>query len=317
MTPISGTIPSAVGMVEGLKKCPAKVALLAPSIVSELAEAPDLLDFCAKNLEMIWYGGGDLPQAVGDTIASKVRVGNMYGASEIGITAQLWSPEHFDVSDWKYVHYHPSIGYEMRSNDNNDGTYELVIVRNEQKIQSQHAFTLFPDLQEYPSRDLFRPHPTKPDLWKWVARRDDIVVFLNGEKTNPVSMEQHIMEASPKVKGALVAGAQRFQAALMIEPASNEDLSATQRAALLEELWPIIEEANGECPAHARISKSHILFTQPTKPMALTAKGTIQRFATYTLYSEGKVDNILGMLDTLTALKNWMRFIEMRRPPYP
>lgn len=202
----------------------------------------------------------------------------------MGIIAQVWSPDLFDLSDWKYLQYHPSAGYEMREAE--DGTHEFTIVRNEKKITSQCCFTIFTEASEYASRDLFVPHPTKQHFWKWVARRDDIVVFLNGEKTNPISMEQHIMQDNPKVKYALVAGAQRFQAALMIEPASDQELTTSQRAAFIEDLWPTIEEANRECPAHARISKSHIMFTKPSKPMARTAKGTVQRFSTYTLYAE-------------------------------
>ena len=299
VAPISGTIPSAAGLVEGLKRCPADIAVLVPSIASELAESPELLEYCAKNLKMIWYCGGDLPEAMGNVIASKIRVANLYGASEVGITAALWSPEHFDLSDWKYVHYHPSIGYEMRDSGNGNGTHELVLVRSEKHVQSQIAFTIFPGEQEYATRDLFLPHPSKPDLWKWIARRDDIVVFLNGEKTNPISMEQHVVQASPKVRNVLVAGAQRFQAALIIEPADNADLPAAQKAELIEELWPTIEEANEECPAHARISKSHILLTSPAKPMTRTGKGTIQRFATYTLYSE-ELDTLYRDAEAIT-----------------
>ncbi|KAL8978628.1 MAG: hypothetical protein Q9177_006355, partial [Variospora cf. flavescens] len=59
--------------------------------------------------------------------------------------------------------------------------------------------------EEYASRDLFVRHasPIKKDLWKWKARADDIIVFLNGEKTNPVSMEQHIVSSNVGVTAAL------------------------------------------------------------------------------------------------------------------
>ena len=282
--PISGAIPSAAGLIEGSKQCPVDVALLIPSIISELAGSPELLEYCASNMELILYCGGDLPQAIGDAVASKIRLANQYGASEMSMTAQVWSHDYFERSEWKYVRYHPIIGYEMREADGE--TYELVVVRDENRIGSQPSFTIFPEISEYASRDLFTPHPSKPDLWRWVARRDDIVVFLNGEKTNPISMEQHVMQRSSKIRCALVAGAQRFQAALIIEPVTTEELSVSERAAHIEELWPIIEEANEDCPAHAKISKSHILITRPSKPMVRTGKGTVQRFATYTLYSQ-------------------------------
>ena len=284
VAPIQGENPSATGLVQGLKQSSCTVAVLPPSIVGELAESSKLLDYCSENLKMIWYCGGDLPQAVGDRIASKIRLANQYGASELGVTAQLWSPSYFAPEDWKYLYYHPRLGYEMRLLP--DGTHEFVVVKNPENIQAQVPFTLFAQAKEYESRDLYVPHPSRPNLWKWVARRDDIIVLLNGEKTNPVSMEQHIMASSTKIKAALVAGAQRFQLSLVIEPATSVELSLARRAAFIEELWPAVQLANLEYPLHARISKSHILFTTPAKPMARTAKGTIQRSATYALYSE-------------------------------
>ncbi|OJZ83061.1 hypothetical protein ASPFODRAFT_141998 [Aspergillus luchuensis CBS 106.47] len=109
---------------------------------------------------------------------------------------------------------------------------------------------------------------------------------LDGEKTNPVSMEGHILASNPEVTGALVAGAQRFQAALIIELGRSEvGLSASHRAAAIERLWPSIQQANEECPAHARIAKSHILFTTPEKPMLRAGKGTVQRAGTLAMYA--------------------------------
>jgi hypothetical protein len=44
-----------------------------------------------------------------------------------------------------------------------------------------------------------------------------MIVFLNSEKTNPVSIEQNILASNAGVTGVLVAGAQRFQASLVIK----------------------------------------------------------------------------------------------------
>ena len=281
-------------------KCPADIAVLVPSQVVEIAESPDVLDFCAKNLKMIWYCGGDLPQTVGDKIVSTgLRLASQYGSSETGVTPQLWSPRHFAPEDWKYIHYHPTLGYEMRALG--DGSHEFIIVHNADKKCSQAPFTLYTEAEEYATRDLYVPHPSKKDLWKWMARRDDLIVLLNGEKTNPVSMEQQIVARNVNVKTAIVAGAQRFQLSLIIEPAISRKLSLTQRAAFIEELWPTIEVANLDCPAHGRISKSHILFTNPAKPVLRTAKGTVQRFATYRLYSE-ELDVLYADADSINEI---------------
>lgn len=162
-------------------------------------------------------------------------------------------------------------------------------MRDPKKEQQQHTFTLFPDLQEYPSRDLFVCHPSKDkeDLWKWHAGADEIVVFLNVEEANPISMEAYIVSRSPEVIAVLFVGARRFQAALLIEPLTDgKILSPIERAAFVGRIWPTIEEVNKDCPSHAQIAKSHILFTHPQKPMLRAGKGTIQRAGSLNLYAQ-------------------------------
>lgn len=99
IAPTSGAIPSGEGLVEGLKKAPADVAFLVPSIIQDLTQSPGLLEYCSKNLEAIIYCGGDLPQATGDTVASKITLLNQFGASELGLTPQILSTKNRGPED--------------------------------------------------------------------------------------------------------------------------------------------------------------------------------------------------------------------------
>ncbi|GAB1204677.1 hypothetical protein APSETT445_003340 [Aspergillus pseudonomiae] len=83
---------------------------------------------------------------------------------------------------------------------------------------------------------------------------------------------------------SLVAGSQRFQASLLVE-VNGKDLSVGERAAMIEKIWPSIGQANEVCPAHARVAKTHILFTPSNKPMLRAGKGTIQRAGTLAQYT--------------------------------
>ncbi|KAI4284166.1 MAG: hypothetical protein L6R38_001622 [Xanthoria sp. 2 TBL-2021] len=285
IAPISGAIPTAEGLVAGLKKTPADVAIIVPSILQELGENPDLLEYCSQNLKAILYCGGDLPQAIGDTVASKIKLVNQFGATELGLTPNLLSSQGRSIEDWKYVQFHPDLGLNMRPTA--DDTFELYAIRDDSLRETQPTFTIFPDAQEYASRDLFvrHPCPSKKDLWKWKARADDIIVFLNGEKTNPISMEQHIISSNVEVAAVLVIGAQRFQAGLLVELVANKQgLTSTERAQQIEKLWPTVAEANRDAPSHARITKSQILFTSPQKSMMRAGKGTVQRAGTLQAY---------------------------------
>lgn len=285
IVPTSGGLPTASSMVEASKHTSIDIALVVPSIVSELAQSPELLDYCSKNLQFLMYCGGDLPQAIGDTVASKVKLVNAYGATEIGLLSMIHSLSNRDsCKDWRYLHFHPSLGIDMRRVTNDE--YELVLQRSPATEEHQLQFTIFPELNEYSTRDLFIRHPdaSKPDLWRWSARADDVIVFLNGEKTNPVSMEQHIVASNPEVTAAIVAGSQRFQASLLLEYGSKP-LDARERAAAIEKIWPSIDQANKDCPAHARIARTHVIFTKPEKPMMRAGKGTVSRAGTVALYA--------------------------------
>ncbi|KAI9657047.1 MAG: putative NRPS-like protein biosynthetic cluster [Bathelium mastoideum] len=294
IAPLSGPIPTAQSVVDALRQTPADVAVLVPSIVTELSQDHVLLDFCSRNLERCLYAGGDLPQAIGDKVASKLPLVCQYGASEIGITPQL-IPETMGRYDWKYISYHPCLGTEFR--EIAEGSYELYVKHDPEKENEQPTFTIFPDLKEYGTRDLYKPHPTKPDLWSWCARADDIIVFLNGEKTNPISMEQYIMSQNHEVLTAIVVGAQRFQAALLVEPTPNAVPRTTaEEAVFIEKIWPSVQEANKVAPAHARIEKGMILPMKPEKPVVRAGKGTIQRAATLQQYS-AEIDSLYQNTD--------------------
>ena len=285
IAPAAAAIVTAQGLVDALKQTPAEVAILVPSVVAELAQNHDLLEYCASHLQMILYIGGDLPQSIGDTVAHKVRLRCLWGASEVGIPHQLLSTE-LAPTDWRYIRFHPCVGAVFE--EANDGLYELVLQRDEALANTQAAFTIRgqENLDGYRTRDLFEKHSTIPDTWRWKARADDIIVFLNGEKTNPTSMEQHVLSRNPELAGVIVIGAQRFQAALLIEPVSKAPLDTPGQATLIERIWRSVEEANKVTPAHARVEKSLILVTTPDRPLVRAAKGTLQKTASLREYSE-------------------------------
>lgn len=284
IAPAAAAIVTAQGLVDALEQTPAEIVLLVPSVVAELAQNPDLLRYCAQHLELIVYIGGDLPQQIGDIVAAEMPLRCQFGASEVGMPPQLIPAELDPRKDWKYIRFHSCAGAVFENVG--DNLYELVIQRKEALASTQPTFTIRgkEDLQEYRTRDLFAPHPTVPDAWTWQARADDIVVFLNGEKTNPITMEQHIVSKNPGVvSGALVIGTHRFQAALLIEPVTPVHTTAEQ-ADLIERVWPSIEEVNRVAPAHAQVEKSLVFVTAPDRPLVRAGKGTLQRSASVALY---------------------------------
>lgn len=167
-----------------------------------------------------------------------------------------------------------------------DEGYELVIRRKDPNHPSgQACFYTFPDITDsWSTNDIFEPHPTIPNYWLYKGRADDVIVFSTGEKLNPVTIEATVT-GHPLVKGVLVVGQERFQAAMILEPqtpvANDEEAEA-----LIEKVWPLIEKANSETVTHGRIHRALVTVSDPTKPFIRAGKGTVQRASTTKLYHD-------------------------------
>lgn len=160
---------------------------------------------------------------------------------------------------------------------------ELVIKRRDEKPCRQGFFYTFPDAQEYSTNDLFEPHPTLPWHWKYRGRIDNIIVFSNGEKLNPATIED-MVGAHPSVKGVLVVGHNRFQPGLIIETFSDVDTET-----LLDTIWSVIEATNKLNVAHGQIVRELVIVSNPDKPFLRSGKGSIQVAGTLKLY-EPEID---------------------------
>ncbi|KAK5054558.1 hypothetical protein LTR84_001449 [Exophiala bonariae] len=296
--PPAGLIPSAQVLVDGLKYTTASCAAIVPLVAEELSNKPALLDFVSQNLASMFYSGGTISQTIGDKISEKMKFFSIIGTTETGLFPTIYPTDHWPTAEWRYFQFNPEYRFEFQRAS--EGEYEAVILRHPDPDKEQPVFKVFPTTTEYRTGDLYVPHPSKPDLWHYRGRGDDIIVFLTGEKTNPTTMEQSI-SAHPKIKSVLVLGSRRFQAALLVELEEAETIATPQRAQIIEEIWPTIQNANADCPRHAQVKKSHIMFINPAKPMLRSAKGTIQRRPTLQLY-EKEIDQLYADAEKVSAV---------------
>jgi nucleoside-diphosphate-sugar epimerase len=283
--PLPNQPPSADSFIEAIKYGAFTWAYLLPVILGGLSKDREGLDLVTSKLKFLIYTGGSLPESIGELVSSRISTFNAIGSSECGPLPQFRLPESelSSVETWRYLYIHPTVGSQFRHHM--DDLHELVFQRSSEHPEMQPVFDMFPGLNEYETRDLFSPHPTIPNLWRHRGRRDDIIVFLNGEKTNPISFEQHVSQ-HPAVRSALVVGSQRVEACLLVEAASAQALDENAKSKLAEAIWPTVEEANALCPAHARVSKYRILVLDASRPMLRAGKGTVQRAGTVQLYQD-------------------------------
>ncbi|KAM5346106.1 hypothetical protein ACJ41O_009111 [Fusarium nematophilum] len=254
-------------------------AFLPPTLVDGIAQVPTLME-SLRHLRYLIYAGAHLSDEIGGLLRSKTRLINLYGQTETGVLHQL----SVDEQDSAYLHFGPLSNIEFRHHS--DDLYEGVVVRKKELELYQGGFMVEPHLQEVHMHDLFSRHPDPGKSGHWIhrGRADDVIVFETGEKINPASMERSI-GTHPKVRSAMVVGEGRFQSALLVEPAQNIH-DPPGRDALIEMVWPTIEAANSDSPAHGRVVKELVHVTDPRRPFVRTAKGSVNRRATLGLYKE-------------------------------
>ncbi|KAJ5385268.1 hypothetical protein N7517_003179 [Penicillium concentricum] len=257
-------------MIELMQTAHPTVVVGSPSILDDLSNSDKALD-CLRELKSIYFGGAALPVETGERLRRYTQMGMIIGTSEVGVIPAL-IPE--DPANWGYLEWSEEFGLEMH--DVGEGVFEMIIPRQENARDIQGIFHTFPDINVYPTNDLYTPHPTNPRLWRFHGRKDDVVVLSNGEKFNPVGMEV-IIEGHPLVGKAVVVGESRFQAGLLVEP--NHGGREMDEKVFVDEIWPTVQVANQGIAAHGRVMKNKIWFAEKTKPFKTTPKGTIQRRA--------------------------------------
>ncbi|PVH91860.1 acetyl-CoA synthetase-like protein [Periconia macrospinosa] len=270
---------------------PLKCIFCPPITAEQLVQEPDGLKKC-NNLNFILYGGGPLSQDAGDALSKVTDVCQFFGQTETGALHALVPRRE----NWASLEWHPV--QETVMEPSVDGAFEMVFHRNPDLIGYRAVSCNFPDMEVYRTKDLFKPVPDKPGLWRFYGRADDIIVLSNGEKFNPVPSEISI-GAHPLVAGALVIGDGYPQATLVLE---LKDPSQ-DHTEVLREVWPTVEKANAEAPAHAKITRDKVVVASKDHDFERSPKGTIVRRATgrkfeeqvAKLFLENVLDNSSGL----------------------
>lgn len=257
-------------MIELLHTAQPTAAVCPPSVLEDMSHSDKALA-CLKELKSVYFGGAPLPLETGERLRKYTQLVSILGSSEAGVIPGL-VPE--DPVNWGYFEWNEAYGVDMQ--DAGDGVFEMVITRQKNAQNFKGIFHTYPDINVYPTNDLYTPHPTNPHLWKFHGRKDDVIVLSNGEKFTPVGMET-IIEGHPLVGRAVVVGQSRFQAGLLIEPShEGPDMDAKL---FIEEIWPTVQVANQTIAAHGRVMKNMIWFAVKAKPFKTTPKGSVQRRA--------------------------------------
>lgn len=270
----AGVLPN-INLVETLAEN-AKIDIwsMVPSLVDEVGETPEVLAKL-KPSKFICASGGPVSPVSAGKVNEVIRVLNLTGTTEGLFIGNLVTPRE----DWFWFCFHPYSGFEFKELE--EDTYEHWVHRNEHWPLFQGIFHTFPDRQSINFKDLYRRHPTKPNLWAFKGRSDDLVVLSNGYKISPLETEAFVT-THPAINGCLIFGTGKPQAGLLIElkdPSQKTD-------ALLDSIWETVKKANSMSRHKNQLLRDFVTFAEPGKPFSRTDKGTVKRPATLALYAD-------------------------------
>ncbi|RFU76421.1 transferase family [Trichoderma arundinaceum] len=267
---------------------------MVPSLVDELGETPDVLAKF-KSSKFICASGGPVSPTSASKVNEVIRVLNLTGTTEGLFIGNLVVQQE----DWLYFAFHPYSGFDFREVE--PGVYEHWVQRNQHWALFQGIFHTFPSLDEINLKDLYIKHPSKPNLWAYKGRSDDIIVLSNGIKISPLDTEAFITTHS-SINGCLMVGTGKPQVGLLIE--LKDPSTANQE--LYDSIWLTVEEANAMSLDKDQLRRDFIMFAEADKPFVRTDKGTVKRQATMKLYA-GYIDKFysiqLGDLDMSLSMK--------------
>lgn len=252
--------------------------LLPPSLIEDTIKDPHGFEQM-KKLEYVYFGGSPLPRSTAEKLLPYTKVKPGIGTTEAG----AYFLNVVDDEDWEWYSFRPAMGIKLEHRSGN--LYELIFHRQKEFERYQQLFQVFPDMDTYPTKDLWNPHPTKHDRWRYAGRIDDFVVLSHGEDLYASKLEEVIIK-HPEVTGALVGGEGKPKPFLIVELTYDLNCKLPTDEARLEYIWPAVEEANKEASEYVQLIKGLVMFTDPSKPLVRTVKGTTARRPNLEAYAE-------------------------------
>ena len=198
-----------------------------------------------------------MPPKSGNAIAAITRLHSFMGSSEMDDDPT----EDHDRQDWEYLKFIPKLGHQMRHHSSD--LLEMCFFRQDHLDLYQVVFSTSPDYQDYSINDLYLEHPTKPGLWKYRGRADDILTLTNGEKANLIAMED-LIGTHPAVRSVLLFGQACFPTALLVE-ARDLPSCSNFNAKFMEDIWATNQQASEQSNMHVKIAKDLVLIANADK----------------------------------------------------
>ncbi|KXN65615.1 acetyl-CoA synthetase-like protein [Conidiobolus coronatus NRRL 28638] len=247
-----------------------------PLMLKELIEYCNNVEYSQgwgilKKLEIMRYGGAQMPkQLVQFLIDNGITPVSAFASTECGMLMK-------SVSEWHGKGLPPSEltpGLQYTLKDWGDNVVELVISKDDPCLA--YEFDRDED-GNYPTKDLFEIISNEPLLLQYFSRADDTIIHINGEKTNPIPMEDKL-NSCPYIDRCAILGTGQQLNTLLVQLDTNE-LFLSPLHEVISTIKSYVKAVNESAPSHSRIYEEMIYYLPiiSEKKLPVTIKGNLQR----------------------------------------
>ncbi|CAK7226670.1 putative NRPS-like protein biosynthetic cluster [Sporothrix curviconia] len=281
---------TAANLVTALRAVKPEICHCVPYALSLIAEDPAGVEVL-KQCRIVTAAGAKTPDELGDRlIAAGVNLGVIYGLTEVGHVGDSLSrtPEQSDT--WAYVRPYSNLDEHLMFKHVEGNAYEAVFLQSHPALLMSNAND---PPGSYYTKDLFTPHPTIPNAWKYISRQDDRLTLITGEKILPLGMEGAVRE-HPLVRDALMFGNDRAIPGMLVF--RSQAGAALTEDEFIRAIWPSVEQANSMADEFARITRDMVASIAYGVDYPTTDKSNIIRAAASRMFSS-QIDAIYARFD--------------------
>lgn len=201
--------------------------------------------------------------------------------TEAGLVAESISRPEGDPF-WNYLEFFENIRPYIWMKPIGDSLYECVYLAGHPALTTSNSSE---PPGSFHSKDVFTPHPTIPNRWKYASRLDDRVTLANGEKVLPLPIEGFIKQNS-LIHEAVVVGLGKATPGLLVIRSQEAESLGLSDQEFLQAIWPTVEEANSRAERFSQISIDLVAILPFDSKFPRTDKGSMIRAQVYLLYAD-------------------------------
>ncbi|CAG8971674.1 hypothetical protein HYALB_00003142 [Hymenoscyphus albidus] len=141
--------------------------LLAPAhILDGIASDKKYIEEVPSKVKWIAFGGGPLSKPTGAILTECFQLFGMYGTSEMGTVPKIVPTGPWNRRSWNSWKPHSIRNMSFRQIQGGD-SYEAWITKNKEAEEEQPVLKMFPELNEWSTRDMFTADPHREGFWSY------------------------------------------------------------------------------------------------------------------------------------------------------